>query len=114
MRISDWSSDVCSSDLLAEDHGVLVALYGAAAVQFASALIGYVRPLVQTGEQNLDLQNLWREPQTTVPIEPRSGPVVVTIDYRIAPGSVVPFLAAISERRRIRRDRKSTRLNSSH
>src|SRR3546814_8627000 len=60
---------------LAEDHGVLVALYGAAAVQFASALIGYVRPLVQTGEQNLDLQNLWREPQTTVPIEPRSGQI---------------------------------------
>src|SRR3546814_6145539 len=76
---------------LAEDHGVLVALYGAAAVQFASALIGYVRPLVQTGEQNLDLQNLWREPQTTVPIEPRSGPVVVNIE-----------------------ERKNTSLNSSH
>jgi len=38
-----------------------------------------------------------------VPIEPRSGPVVVTIEYRIAAGSVVPFLAAMSERRRIRR-----------
>jgi len=88
---------------LAEDHGVLVALYGAAAVQFASAMIGYIRPLAQIGEQNLDLQNLWREPQTMVPIEPRSGPVVVTIEYRIAAGSVVPFLAAMSERRRIRR-----------
>ncbi len=88
---------------MAEDHGVVTALYGAAAVQFASALIGYARPLAQTGEENLDLQNLWREPQTAVPIEPRSGPVVVTIEYRIAAGSVVPFLAAMSERRRIRR-----------
>ena len=88
---------------LAEDHGVVVALYIAAAVQFVSALIGYVRPLSQAGEENLDLQNLWREPETAVPIEPRSGPVVVTIEYRIAAGSVVPFLTAMSERRRIRR-----------
>ncbi|WP_327754186.1 MFS transporter [Sphingobium sp. SJ10-10] len=88
---------------LAEDHGVAAALYIAAAVQFVSALIGYVRPLSQAGEENLDLQNLWREPETAVPIEPRSGPVVVTIEYRIAAGSVVPFLTAMSERRRIRR-----------
>ncbi|WP_242124593.1 MFS transporter [Sphingobium sp. Sx8-8] len=88
---------------LAEDHGVVVALYAAASVQFVSAMIGIVRPLPQAGEENLDLQNLWREPETAVPIEPRSGPVVVTIEYRIPAGSVVPFLAAMSERRRIRR-----------
>ncbi|WP_150290347.1 MFS transporter [Sphingobium estronivorans] len=88
---------------LAEDHGVVVALYVAAAVQFVSALIGYLRPLLQAGDENLDLQNLWREPETAVPIAPRSGPVVVTIEYRIPAGSVVPFLAAMSERRRIRR-----------
>ena len=57
----------------------------------------------QTGNDNLDLQNSWREPDTAVSVEPRSGPVVVTIEYRIPAGSVVPFLAAMSERRRIRR-----------
>ena len=36
-------------------------------------------------------------------VEPRSGPVVITIEYRIPAGSVVPFLAAMSERRRIRK-----------
>ncbi|WP_340264999.1 MFS transporter [Sphingobium mellinum] len=88
---------------LAEHHGITVALHAAAGAQLAAALIGYLRPLPQTGDDNLDLLNSWREPQTVVPIEPRSGPVVVTIEYRIPAGSVVPFLTAMSERRRIRR-----------
>lgn len=88
---------------LAENHGVVEALYASAGVQFVAALLGFIRPLPQTGNDNLDLQNSWREPDTAVSVEPRSGPVVVTIEYRIPAGSVVPFLAAMSERRRIRR-----------
>jgi len=88
---------------LAEDHGVVDALYASAAVQLVAALIGFVRPLPQIGDDNLDLQNRWREPETAVPVEPRSGPVVITIEYRIPVGSVVPFLSAMSERRRIRK-----------
>ena len=88
---------------LAEHMGVVTSLQIAAGVQLAAAMIGLFRPLPQTGDENLDLLNRWQEPQTAVPIEPRSGPVVITIEYRIAAGSVVPFLAAMSERRRIRR-----------
>lgn len=88
---------------LAESQGMVEALYASAAVQFVAALIGLMRPLPQIGDDNLDLQNRWREPDTAVPVEPRSGPVVVTIEYRIPAGSVVPFLTAMSERRRIRR-----------
>jgi MFS family permease len=88
---------------IAEHHGVVEALYASAAVQVVAALLGLLRPLPQIGEDNLDLQNSWREPDTTVPVEARSGPVVVTIEYRIPAGSVVPFLTAMSERRRIRR-----------
>ena len=88
---------------VAEGHGVVLALHAAAAAQFAVMLIGLARPLPQTSEDNLDPQNLWREPETAVPVEARSGPVVVTIEYRIPPGSIVPFLTAMSERRRIRR-----------
>ncbi|MGC4252601.1 MAG: MFS transporter [Sphingobium sp.] len=88
---------------IAEGHGVVTALQVAAAGQVLTMLIGLLRPLPQIGEDNLDLQNLWREPETAVPVEPRSGPVVVTIEYRIPPGSIVPFLTAMSERRRIRR-----------
>lgn len=88
---------------LAEHQGTATALHIAAASQLVAALIGLIRPLPQIGEDNLDLQNRWQEPATTVPIEPRSGPVVVTIEYRIPAGSVVSFLSAMSERRRIRR-----------
>ena len=41
--------------------------------------------------------------QVAVDIEPRSGPVIVTIEYLIAQEDVVAFLSAMAERRRIRR-----------
>ena len=88
---------------LAEHYGVATSLHIAAGTQIAAAAIGLLRPLSETGDENLDLLNRWQEPQTAVAIEPRSGPVVVTIEYRIPSDSVVPFLAAMSERRRIRR-----------
>lgn len=89
--------------LLTDHHGVVTALYIGAGAQLAVALMGYFKPLPQAGEDNLDPQDRWEEPETAVPIQPRSGPVVVTIEYRIPAGSVVPFLSAMSERRRIRR-----------
>ncbi|HUD90031.1 MAG TPA: MFS transporter [Sphingobium sp.] len=88
---------------VAEHHGVVAGLYAAAATQFVAALLGFWRPLPQTGDDNLDPRGDWHEPDTAVPVEPRSGPIVITIEYRILPGSVVPFLTAMSERRRIRR-----------
>lgn len=88
---------------LAEHHGVVQALYASAAAQFAAAMLGLWRPLPQLGEENLDPRGDWQEPDTMVPVEARSGPVVVTIEYRIPAGSVVPFLSAMSERKRIRR-----------
>lgn len=88
---------------IAEHEGVVDALQAAAALQFAALLLGLGLPLPQTGDDNLDPRGDWHEPETVVPVEPRSGPIVVTIEYRIAAGSVVPFLTAMSERRRIRR-----------
>ncbi|WP_336972673.1 MFS transporter [Sphingobium aromaticiconvertens] len=88
---------------LAEDHGVATALMLAAAGLTLVALLGFIMPLPQSGNEDLELLGRWTEPDTAVPVEGRSGPVVVTIEYRIAAGSVVPFLSAIGERRRIRR-----------
>ncbi|PZU13135.1 MAG: MFS transporter [Sphingobium sp.] len=88
---------------VAEHQGVVMGLYAAAAAQFVAAVLGLAKPLPQIGDDNLDPRGDWREPDTAVPVEPRSGPIVVTIEYRIPAGSVVPFLTAMSERRRIRR-----------
>lgn len=88
---------------VAEHQGVVMGLYAAAVAQFVAAVLGLAKPLPQIGDDNLDPRGDWEEPDTAVPVEPRSGPIVVTIEYRIPAGSVVPFLVAMSERRRIRR-----------
>ncbi|WP_262982717.1 MFS transporter [Sphingobium sp. SCG-1] len=87
---------------IAEAHGVASSLAWAAALQALSVPIGLFLKLPQVETLNLDPQNRWREPELTVEIEPRSGPIVVTIEYRIAPIQIRDFLAAMNERRRIR------------
>ncbi len=57
----------------------------------------------QADRLNLDPLRQWKQPDTAVPIEPRSGPVVITIEYIIRPEDILEFLAAMAERRRIRR-----------
>jgi len=52
---------------------------------------------------NLDPLSRWREPQIAVDIEPRSGPIIVTVEYMIRDEDVFEFLGAMSERRRIRK-----------
>jgi hypothetical protein len=57
----------------------------------------------ETSDLNLDPLARWREPETAMPVEPLSGPVVIVIQYKIAPEDEVEFLQVMAERRRIRR-----------
>src|SRR3546814_20930042 len=82
MRISDWSSDVCSSDLC--------------------VVLGRWFPLPETEDMNLDLKG-FHEPATAVPVRGRTGPVVVTIEYRIADEDTYAFLSALAVRSPVRR-----------
>lgn len=88
---------------LAEWQGVAIALFAAVAVQIGCAILGRWQPLPQIEDLNLDPLYRWREPETAVEIEPRSGPVVVTIEYVIREQDIPEFLAAMADRRRIRR-----------
>ncbi|MGY1457995.1 MFS transporter [Luteimonas sp. A534] len=86
------------------DHGdVRTALLAAALVMVACALLGLWLPLAKLTELNLDPLRRWQEPATAVPVQPRTGPVVITIEYMIDEGDVLEFLGAMAERRRIRR-----------
>ena len=87
---------------VAEGSGVRTALLAAAGVQMLSVVAGLRLPLRDIETANLAPRG-WETPDTEVLVEPRSGPVVVTIDYRIAPQDVVAFLNVMNERRRIRR-----------
>ena len=90
---------------VASDQSTSTALYAAAALMAATCLLGLVRPLTQIENVDLDPLNHWSEPATAVRVEPRSGPIVITVEHRIAEENVMAFLHVMNERRRIcRRD----------
>lgn len=86
---------------LAENFGVTQALLTMAALQSVSLFAGLFLRLPQVEEMNLDLTGRWRQPNMQVPVEPRSGPVHVSVQYRILEADIPRFLAAMNERRRI-------------
>lgn len=88
---------------VAGEAGVAFALVAASVVLFSCAIVGTWRPLAQSEARNLDPLRAWHAPEVVVPVEGRTGPVVVTIEYRIRDEDVPEFLAAMAERRRIRR-----------
>ncbi|NIJ19176.1 MFS family permease [Sphingomonas naasensis] len=88
--------------IVASGHGVEAALIAAACVQLLSVVAGLIWYLPPVSQLNLDPRDSWEEPQTAVPVEARSGPIVITIEHRIAEKDVAAFLGVMSERRRIR------------
>ncbi len=88
--------------VIAASEGVGTSLLAAALVLLVCAALGRWLPLEQSEALNLDPLRLWKAPATTLPVLPRSGPIVVTIEYIIREEDVVAFLHAIAERRRIR------------
>jgi FAD/FMN-containing dehydrogenase len=66
-------------------------------------LLGWWRPLAETAALNLEPLRRWEAPATEVPVEGRTGPVVITIQYVIPEENIIEFLRAMDERRRIRR-----------
>ena len=89
--------------VVAERESILVALLACAIVLVACAAFGLLKPLAQSQALDLDPLRQWQAPETAVPVEHRTGPVVITIEYVIRPDDQLPFLTAMSERRRIRR-----------
>lgn len=89
--------------VVAERESIMFSLLACAAVLFGCAALGALRPLAQSKDLDLDPLRHWQEPQTAVPVDSRTGPVVITIEYIIRDADQMRFLAAMSERRRIRR-----------
>src|SRR3546814_8338273 len=101
MRISDWSSDVCSSDLIGGDHLALGRRQPLAVdLGGAVAAVGEQRRRADPGAGGDPVRHLypagWHRP--LVRLQQDEGPDV---------GGAVAAAAKVL-------DRKSTRLNSSH
>jgi MFS family permease len=89
--------------LIAEDWEIAGALVGSALLMGVCILVGLRLRLPDLADLDLAPLRTFNAPETAIPIEPRTGPVVITIEYRIKPEDVLEFLSAMSERRRIRR-----------
>ena len=85
-----------------ERSALATALIVAAFVQLGCVVLGRWFPLPETEEMNLDPHG-FREPDTVVPVQGRTGPVVVTIEYRIDEEDLAEFYAVMADRRQIRR-----------
>ncbi len=88
---------------LAERFGIGEALVLSALVHVLAVLIGLRWAAPKDEEANWEPLNRWKEPSVAMDIQHRSGPIVVTIEYRIREEDVRKFLALMAERRRIRR-----------
>jgi MFS family permease len=89
--------------VIAERHGVSEALLIAGVVLLAGAAVGVRYGLPELKSLNLDPLSRWKEPEIALDIRPRSGPIVVTIEYIIREQGAVAFLEAMAQRRRVRR-----------
>lgn len=87
---------------VAEARGAEAALFWAAGTMLAGAALGLYYGLPKFESLNLDPLNRFSEPQLPLDLKPRSGPIVVLIDYEIAESDIQAFLTAMTERRRIR------------
>lgn len=87
---------------IAEAVGPGTALLISAVVLGFGALIGLLVPLPEFNDLDLGPSNRFKEPPTHFDLKYRSGPVLVMVDYEIDLNDVPEFLAAMSQRRRIR------------
>lgn len=87
---------------LAETAGLTVALLAAGAVLVAGILVGLVAPLPDSADLDLNPLNRFTEPPLQLDITPRSGPIMIMVDYQIDQADVPRFLDLMGRRRRVR------------
>ncbi len=86
----------------AENLGVSVSLSLASLAMLAGGLAGLKNPLPQFNDVDLSPLNKFNEPMLRLDLQPRSGPIVLQIDYEIAENDIPEFLTLMARRRRVR------------
>src|SRR3546814_6359890 len=105
MRISDWSSDVCSSDL-AEPEPATRQVEPAPQILHGNADLAETEPTPPAPEQPVAAE---RQPEPE-PETPAAAAAPAAVETEVVPApEVIPETPAATTT-----DRKSTRLNSSH
>jgi MFS family permease len=99
LSLGSWLSGIVASQL-----GLVICLVSSGALMAISALLGRKLPLRQPEGLNLDPSRTWSsEHRAQLDRLIDTGPVVVTVEYRIAVDEAEAFRLAMRELRRIRR-----------
>jgi len=98
MAIGSWLWGV-----VANSASLSASLLISGCLLIASVLFGLKLAIPQPQTIELDPSRTWPEPKTAMDVASESGPVVVSIEYRVAPEDRDAFLASMHEMRRIRR-----------
>ncbi|NHF74153.1 MFS transporter [Paracoccus xiamenensis] len=88
---------------VAQAYGFEAALLGASLGLILAALIGLALPMPEFSQSDLSPANRFREPVLGLDLRGRSGPIMVMVDYHIAPEDTEEFLRLMIQRRDIRR-----------
>ena len=98
MALGSWLWGVVS-----DARGPVEALALSGVVLFLGVFVGRWLGMAEYANLNHDPLDRWREPALRLDLQPRSGPILLMIDYRIAQADVETFLALMRQRRRGRR-----------
>ncbi|SDD22933.1 Predicted arabinose efflux permease, MFS family [Paracoccus isoporae] len=88
---------------VAEASGHQDALTAAGIALILPALLGIAMPMPEFSQSDLSPANRFREPVLGLDLRGRSGPIMVMVDYHIAPEDTETFLDLMIRRRDIRR-----------
>ena len=88
--------------MTADAQGVATALIASGVALVLGAMMGLRFALPEFGTLNLDPLNRFNEPELQLDLKPRSGPILIMLEYEIAQSDVPAFLIAMALRRRIR------------
>jgi MFS family permease len=89
--------------MIAHLTAVPVALSASAAALGVSVVLARIFALPERDEMNLTPSGSWPEPEVTLDLDGRAGPVVVSVEYRVLVENQPAFVAAMRDLRRARR-----------
>lgn len=86
--------------MVTESHSLGFALQASTAASLGVAILGLVLSIHQRKDADVSTPDHFEAPAISLDLKPRSGPIAVKIEYRIAADQVEPFLALMLQRRR--------------
>lgn len=86
--------------MVTESHSLGFALQASTAASLTVAVLGFLLPIHQRKDADVSTPENFEAPAVSLDLKPRSGPIAVKIEYRIAADQVETFLALMLQRRR--------------